>query len=284
MNIGQALELIKASGVGEHAEELADLLSPSVRLVPQPCSQDELEIGVSRFGGEPDLPARIEWPEFKGKPLGFLAQICFQELERFETSRCFPPKGGLVFFYQDNEMSDGLDPEQTNIGRVFYVSGDEKLTRRSPPEGIREREHHHPCRISLEKGWELPDQHEKLLPWNRDDEEKNAALAELKNRFSDNRPQHHLLGHAQSLHGDMRFQCQLVSNGINGAKNLSDEDPLRRKLEEGAEDWMLLLQLDCDNAGPKWSWIGNGRLYFWIKHDDLRGGDFEDVLPIRQSA
>src|SRR5688500_4175159 len=36
---------------------------------------DALPLGASRFGGVPDLPPEIAWPQIEGKKLMFLAQI-----------------------------------------------------------------------------------------------------------------------------------------------------------------------------------------------------------------
>jgi uncharacterized protein YwqG len=84
---------------------------------------------------------------------------------------------------------------------------------------------------------------------------------------------HRLLGHPDPVQGDMQRECQLASNGINcgGREHLSD--PRTPSLHEGAGDWRLLLQIDSidsteSDTGMMWGDLG--RLYYWIREEDLR--------------
>ena len=46
-----------------------------------------------------------------------------------------------------------------------------------------------------------------------------------------------------------------------------------KQLESGIKDWRLLLELGSDeNAGLIWTDFG--KLYFWIREEDLRNSDF----------
>src|SRR6185295_17906881 len=53
-----------------------------------------LAMGASRFGGVPDLPADLPWPEFEGKKLPFLAQLDLAELPK----SLLPADGWLLVF------------------------------------------------------------------------------------------------------------------------------------------------------------------------------------------
>ena len=47
------------------------------------------------------------------------------------------------------------------------------------------------------------------------------------------------------------------------------------------KDWRLLLQIDSDeNCEMMWGDVG--RIYFWIKTEDLKNRDFEKVWLILQ--
>jgi hypothetical protein len=53
------------------------------------------------------------------------------------------------------------------------------------------------------------------------------------------------------------------------------------ELESGRYDWILLLQLDSDDdAGMMWGDVG--MLYFWIKREDLKKENFDNVWMILQ--
>ena len=55
-----------------------------------------------------------------------------------------------------------------------------------------------------------------------------------------------------------------------------------KTLAVGAADWRLLLQVDTDEEGPGWMWGDVGRIYFWIKKQDLAALRFDDVWLIFQ--
>jgi len=65
----------------------------------------------------------------------------------------------------------------------------------------------------------------------------------------------------------MELECQrAVSPSEGGAR---------------ASDWRLLLQLDTDEeAGMMWG--DTGRLYFWVREQDARAGDFSRTWTILQ--
>ena len=50
----------------------------------------------------------------------------------------------------------------------------------------------------------------------------------------------------------------------------------------GAVDWELLLQIDTDEEGPGWMWGDVGRLYFWLRSEDLVAQRFENAWLVLQ--
>jgi uncharacterized protein YwqG len=93
---------------------------------------------------------------------------------------------------------------------------------------------------------------------------------------------HRLGGYPDPVQGDMQLECQLVSHGIFCGNSTGYADPRRKELESGATDWILLLQVDSDDA-IEWSWADGGRLYFWIRRQDLANRRFDAVRAILQS-
>lgn len=87
---------------------------------------------------------------------------------------------------------------------------------------------------------------------------------------------HHLLGHSANVQGDMQLEAQLVSNGLYCGNATGYQDPRRKALESGADDWILLLQLDSeDTVGLMWGDVG--MLYYWIRKQDLVEARFDRV-------
>jgi len=79
----------------------------------------------------------------------------------------------------------------------------------------------------------------------------------------------------------MELEAQLASNGLYCGDSTGYRDPRARVLAEGAKDWRLLLQVDYD-SDTDMMWEDGGRLYFWIRTQDLAQGDFSKVWLILQ--
>jgi len=93
---------------------------------------------------------------------------------------------------------------------------------------------------------------------------------------------HHLLGHPQLIQNPMELECQLASNGIYCGGPSGYQGERAKALEAGASDWRLLLQIDTDEEGPGWMWGDVGRIYFWVKQQDLKALRFDDAWLIFQ--
>src|SRR5262245_21650854 len=100
-------------------------------------------------------------------------------------------------------------------------------------------------------------------------------------------PHHQLLGHPKEIQGEMQTECQFASNGYYcGGASRFQNPPL--ELLNGTKDWRLLFQLDTDDdiqsGKPGIMWGDCGRLYFWIRHQDLAMGRFEDTWMVLQCS
>jgi len=142
--------------------------------------------------------------------------------------------------------------------------------------------------LAVRSGVDLPDYGDELLNWGGLSERikpQFEAYGELGPRISTVREKetyHHLLGQPQLIQGDMRDECQLASSdGYVGSAEGYDSDRAK-ELRAGARDWLLLLQLDSEDQAPGWMWGDVGRLYFWIRVQDLRARKFERVWMVLQ--
>jgi uncharacterized protein YwqG len=93
---------------------------------------------------------------------------------------------------------------------------------------------------------------------------------------------HHLLGYPQVIQNPMELECQLASNGVYCGGPEGYRSAAAKELAAGASDWRLLLQIDTDEEGPGWMRGDVGRIYFWIKRNDLASLRFHDVWLIFQ--
>lgn len=51
------------------------------------------------------------------------------------------------------------------------------------------------------------------------------------------------------------------------------------QLQKSAQDWVLLLQVDTEDSIDM-MWGDSGSLYYWIRREDLRAGNWDAVWLI----
>lgn len=88
---------------------------------------------------------------------------------------------------------------------------------------------------------------------------------------------HRLFGYCQSIQGPMEIECELGRLGVNR----SDKNAFRQA-KENAKQWRLLLQVDSDSDQSDMMWGDAGRLYFWIRREDLSAANFENCWLVSQ--
>ncbi len=97
-------------------------------------------------------------------------------------------------------------------------------------------------------------------------------------------PAHQLGGHPLAIQNEeMEEDCQLTSNGIYMGNPEAYHTPEAERLKAGAADWQLLMQIDSDDDADM-MWGDLGRLYFWIRRQDVEARDFSKVWMILQCS
>jgi len=253
----------------------------------------ELEIGVSKFGGKPDLPEDFEWYYFKGespfddsvklRPLSFIAQINCDELKNYDLDNIMPEHGILYFFYEMESMRWGFDPKDNGAAKVFYYEGEKgKLHRLDPPSELAEEYIFPEAKINFERKLSVPS-FEELYPdgsselWDEYDEYIEREGFTTEDNISK------LLGYSDLIQNEMTFECELISNGVycGDGDYYTKENIL--KYRKKSADWRLLLQLDIVTLNEFELMFGDGgRVYFHIKKDDLANRKFENSWLILQ--
>ncbi|WP_438445399.1 YwqG family protein [Gorillibacterium sp. sgz5001074] len=271
------LARIQASGLQEPV--LVRQALESVRLWTEPAEEEDIPAAHSKIGGRPDLPPSAEWPAYEGRPLHFIAQVNLEQLG------CEPPelprKGMLSFFYDALEQPWGFDPADRGRWKVQYFESLTDLVRREEPEELVEQGTFGAARIGrCSVQTTLPDYESfclRSMDWSPEQRERYLQLAEEVGEYNRTTSvTHQLLGHPGLIQGDMQLECQLASNGLYCGDGSGYRDPRRAELEAGAAAWRLLLQVDSEEeAGMMWG--DSGRLYFWIREEDLRERQFDRV-------
>jgi uncharacterized protein YwqG len=270
---------LEAAGLSQWADQLIALDRPSVRLDARPSSDpDGIAIGLSRLGGEPDLTAGEPWPEWQGIPLAFVAQIALDEMPQIPGSG-LPAAGVLSFFYEPDQGAWGFRPEDRGAWRILYSEPGTPLSRRAIPAEVPKHARFLPVRlIGMAEVTHVGHDSDELESLGMT---PNEQLAYVEHTEIDVSRIHRLLGHPETIQGDMALECQLVSHGLDCGDESGYESPVAAELAPGAVDWRLLLQIDSDRAA-KMNWGDGGRLYYWMTEEAIRRRDWDSAWMILQ--
>lgn len=241
---------------------------------------DVQEVGMSRFGGDPDLPPEVEWfsNPISGAALSFVAQLNCAEVKSFDVDNKLPEHGILYFFYDLEAFCWGFDPNDAAGSRVFFYDGPvEQLKKRPCPNEIRRFSS---SALVFSNQIDLPEYSSWLVEHSLSDDEYERYLDLFDELGLD--VDHKLLGHSNNIQKGMELQCELVRNGIYCGSSAAYRDAQVTELAPGRFDWNLLLQVSSYDEDDM-QWGDDGSLYFWIRTEDLGAKNFDQAWQILQS-
>ena len=261
-------------GLEHRAELILGAARNAIRL--RASDGDGKGVDGSRLGGGAALPKGMQWPTWKGRPQALLAQIVLAEAAALDSDCVLPTSGRLLFFYDSEQETWGFDPADRGSWSVAFVETDQ------PTEPFVDPGFFRSVPLSLKAEIDLP-------PWESLWFESCGLEGDEVDRYMDLRTHvsggdliHKLLGYPDPVQNEMQTECQLVSNGIYCGDADGYRSARAEALRPGAADWRLLLQVDSeeDRAGMMWGDVG--RVYFWIRDQDLRMRNFDAVWCILQ--
>lgn len=189
-----------------------------------------------------------------------------------------PRSGLLSFFYAASQRAWGFDPADLGAWAVIYTA-DAAIRPREAPSAVPAEGRF--AAVGLSADLELT-----FVPLESFAAESLAMTHEEIRVYADVLPSgnpviHRLLGHPDPVQGDMQLECQLAANGVYCGDASSSRDPRAARFRPGAADWRLLLQVNSqDETGMMWSDLG--RLYYWIKQEDLAASWWDRIWLILQ--
>jgi uncharacterized protein YwqG len=258
------------------------LLWPAIAIGPEAADLPTIELGQSRFGGTPDAPRTFRWPQWKGRPLSFLAQINLAEVAGFACSINLPKRGWLLFFYDAEETPWGYEPEDAGCSYIEFVDTPaDQLVRQTPPMGLSAEGVFASAKLQFSPITTTPDPWSIWLDGLTLTADDRFELAERIDEGDERYVCHQIGGHASPIQGEMETECQLVTNGINCGGPSGYQSEKAEMLKPGARDWRCLLQIDSDDD-VGWMWGDSGRIYFWIREADLAQRDFSKCWLVLQ--
>lgn len=270
-----------AAGLSRLVKDIDAVSQASIRLYTTPVDESTLKIGASKIGGVPDLPPGVRWPEWKGLPQSFIAQIRLDDARQYDTDRVLPQSGMLWFFYDAQQQTFGADPADRGGWSVIFTDDLTNLKRTPAPAKLPAASQFKACSIRFASEITLSQYPKLEIPnfdWTDEEQKKYEALLSTFPDPADHAAIHdRLLGNPDTIQDDMRLECQLTSHGVTDVN-----DPRAAELSKGAMEWRLLLQIDSDeHAGMRW---GNaGMIYYWIERADLLVKRFDNTWLVLQS-
>lgn len=286
---------LRDAGLGHVAQGLAELARPCYRVKRRLVAEDEIAIAASKLGGSPDLPAGFAWPNVtsrkKQDAMEFVAQIRLSDLPQ-PLPEPVPQHGLLSFFTHWSEGCVFYFPEGTSLQRT--VGPYEPIERE--PGGFwhnlrtaftgkgRRRHPYRAASVSLESAVSPADGTSSMveqLKLSEADAETYIELCEADrgSRSGSDAVKHQMFGHASPVQNEMELECHFLRLDEKPRWDLPPE-----RFIGATRDWVLLLQLDSDDAttGPGWMWGDLGMVYFWIHREDLARRAFDRVIAIEQ--
>ena len=270
-----------AAGLARLTKDIDAIAKASIRLFTTPVSESTLAIGTSKLGGLPDLPADVAWPEWKGTPQSFIAQIRLDDAHTHDVDGVLPEHGMLWFFYDAQQQIFGADLTDKGGWSVLFAEHPANLQRISAPTTLPPTSQFRSCAFRFATEITLASQPQLELPhfdWTNEEQKQYETLLSNFPTPEDHAAIHHrLLGNPDTIQDDMRMQCQLASNGLTDASGPNADEQAKAAME-----WHLLFQVDSDEqAGMLWA--NTGMLYYWLKRTDLQAHRFNAAWLVLQS-
>jgi len=198
-------------GLSRVRNDLARLAKNSIHISTTVATDESIPVGTSKFGGEADLPASIEWPtgtldlsafppglsddvnsdllEREGRyNLPFVAQFRLADVAPYDLEGILPSTGMLYFFYGDPGMHFGIRASQwfwskhwsatlsPNYWKVIHYDGDlRKLNRVHAAQALPDNRPFGTCDLTFRSSTSLP-QVETCFIGNEANKEASVVL------------------------------------------------------------------------------------------------------------
>ncbi|EPG35474.1 YwqG family protein [Acinetobacter colistiniresistens] len=254
-----------------YLEKISSTIQPTVTM--QLNANDNLSVWQSKVGGVPYLPLDATYPvDSNGKPLALLAQLNFAEIPSLPN---FPDQGILQFYIAADDLYGmNFDDQQQQSGfKVLYfdqVIADASQLKQDFAE------------VQLGEDDYLPFTGQYSIEF---------ALSTQPISLGDFAFAPKILGVEDLYDFEDQFEggdfeddfiepydevASASGHRLGGYPYFTQTDP--RQYNEKVQDYVLLFQLDTDDAENEIMWGDSGVGNFFIHPEDLKKRDFSKVL------
>ena len=249
----------------------------------------------SKFGGKPAVPAGFEWPRFDAenydgetanRPLSFLCQINLEEMSAYDKEKLLPQKGLLLFFYEQESMRWGFDPEDEGCSRVYYFEDISQLAAADLPDDMKDEYKVREYDLSFSAKDSYPSFEELVCHLDTDANWDCYDRAVYGKGYDMECERHKLLGYADLVQGEMLTECERTTRGLycgDAESYHNTPEDVKEDVNKAAADWVLLFQMASIQEDDYELMFGDlGNLYFYIRKQDLQSRSFDKTWLVLQ--
>ena len=269
--------------------EILDSLKKNEITISTEFNNNSEIVNKSKIGGKPYLPKDFIWPYYQGLPLSFLAQINLEEVKSLDKDNLLPSTGMLYFFYELETEEWGYHPESKGCAKVFYYEDISNFSLIDFPENMEDDYKIPEFKVTFKSNISLPSYEDFYLFLKEHDTFKEQDIS-----FSDFIPLYDelfipdnnytkLLGYPEVIQNPMEEECEAVTRGFDMGGVESYPKKYQKEIRSASKDWILLFQMDTVETDDYELMFGDsGHIYFWIKKEDLKNKNFDNIWLILQ--
>ena len=246
-------------------------------------------INKSKIGGKPYLPKDFVWPYYEELPLSFLAQINLEEVNSFDKDKLLPSTGMLYFFYELETEEWGYELKNKGCAKVFYYEDTSNFELIDFPKDMKDYCQVPEFKVTFKANISYPSYEDFDIIHNGGKEvadnfeDFQDAYFDIYNNHMESLDSYtKLLGYPDVIQSSMEEQCAAITKGFYMG-GIDSPKKYREEVIKDSKDWILLFQMDAievDNY--KLMFEDYGHIYFWIKKEDLKNKNFDNVWLILQ--
>ena len=252
-------------------------------------NEDNEILNKSKIGGKPYLPKDFIWPYYQELPLSFLAQINLEEVKSLDKDNLLPDRGMLYFFYELETEEWGYHPESKGCAKVFYYEDISNFSLIDFPENMEDDYKIPEFKVTFKSNISLPSYENFYLFLKEHDtfKKQNILFKDFIPLYDDifipDNNYTKLLGHPEVIQNPMEEECEAVTRGFDMGGVESYPKQYQKEIKSASKDWILLFQMDTVETDDYELMFGDsGHIYLWIKKEDLKNKNFEDIWLILQ--
>ena len=246
-------------------------------------------VDKSKIGGKPYLPKDFVWPYYQELPLSFLAQINLEEVNSFDKDKLLPSTGMLYFFYELETEEWGYELKNKGCSKVLYfedTSNFELIDFRKDMKGycqVPEFKVTFKANISYPSYEDFDIIHNGGKEVADNYEDFQDAYFDIYNKHMESLDSYtKLLGYPDVIQSSMEEQCAAITKGFYMG-GIDSPKKYREEVIKDSKDWILLFQMDAIEVDDyELRFEDSGHIYFWIKKEDLKNKNFDNIWLILQ--